>query len=370
MFTGPRNQPAKDSISITATLESSHTTRIAESIVTLDRFDRIYEIHRLLSGARRAVTPARIDEALECSPATRKRIIHNMRLFLNAPIVYDREQQGYRYETGTDGGMYELPGLWFNASELHALLAMRELLSNVQPGMLDEQLSPIANRIHGLLDIVRPGDKDISQCIRIIGIAHRAPGRHFQTIAGAIVQGRRLTIEYRSRVNGEISIRDVSPQRLIHYRDNWYLDAWCHLRNDLRSFAVEEIVLAKAGTPAAITVSDQLLKQHFSSAYGIFAGAADKTAVLRFCTPRARWVAREQWHPEQTGEWLDDNHYELRVPYGNPTELVMDILRHGNFVEVIAPASLRKAVKRQLRAALDAYTSRMGQTQGEREENN
>lgn len=335
----------------------------------MDRFDRFYEIHRLLTGARYPIPSHQLDEALECSPATRKRIIRNMRLFLNAPIVYDREHQGYRYEPDADGGSYELPGLWFNASELHALLAMHELLSHVQPGLMDQQLSPIADRIQQLLKLVNPGDEDIARNIRIIGIAHRQPGRHFQTLASAIVQNRRLAIAYRSRQTGDVSTREVSPQRLVHYRDNWYLDAWCHLRNDLRSFAVEEITKARTLDDRAKAISDDRLTHHFASAYGIFAGEAKKQAVLRFRNPRARWIAKEQWHPEQTGAWLDADHYELRIPYGDPTELVMDILRHGSSVEVIAPSALKEAVQRELRDALTRYEAKPEAIKREPKEN-
>ena len=70
---------------------------------------------------------------------------------------------------------------------------------------------------------------------------------------------------------------------------------------------------------------------------------------------RARWVADEQWHPRQTGRFLEDGRYELRVPYSDPRELVMDILRHGPDVEVMAPPELSAAVAETLRAASGQY---------------
>lgn len=323
----------------------------------MDRFDRIFEVHRLLSGARGVVPRRRLDEALECSPATTKRILRNMRLYLNAPIEYDRERGGYYYQSASaDGAMYELPGLWFNASELQALLVMRELLSGVQPGLLDAQLSPLADRIHRLLELTHQRDDDIAQRVRIIGIGTRDPAAHFQTLAGATMAGKRLQIEYHKRATGEIISRVVSPQRLVHYRDNWYVDAWCHLRDGLRSFAVEEIGQVKTLNQKAKKIPDRQLNQHFAAAYGIFAGPASHTAVLRFTNPRAQWVAKEQWHPEQQGRWLDDGRYELRVPYGDPTELVMDVLRHGASVEVVEPRELREVVEGELAEALARYS--------------
>ena len=106
---------------------------------------------------------------------------------------------------------------------------------------------------------------------------------------------------------------------------------------------------------AALDVPEAKLDEHFAAAYGIFAGSPKQIAVLRFTAERARWVADEQWHPRQAGRFLDDGRYELEVPYSDPRELVMDILRHGPDVEVIAPPELRAMVAERLLAASGQY---------------
>ena len=91
--------------------------------------------------------------------------------------------------------------------------------------------------------------------------------------------------------------------------------------------------------------------------YGIFSGKANKTVVLCFSADRARWVADERWHPQQVGQFLTDGRYQLRLPFRDARELIMDVLRHGPDVEVVAPESLRDAVVAKLREALDRYLS-------------
>jgi predicted DNA-binding transcriptional regulator YafY len=88
----------------------------------------------------------------------------------------------------------------------------------------------------------------------------------------------------------------------------------------------------------------------------IFGGKADKVAVLVFTAERARWVADERWHPQQEGRWLEDGRYELRIPYREARELVMDILRHGAGVEVSEPLEMAIVVRDELRAAFAAYS--------------
>ena len=320
----------------------------------MDRFDRIFELNRILQSARYPVSRQKLQEALECSRATVKRLIEEMRLYLNAPIVYDRGANGYRYDP-SEGEMYELPGLWFNASELQALLTVQQLLEGVQPGLLDSHLQPLRRRIDELLSRQAPGNEPISRRIRLLQAAARPAGPHFTLLAGALAARRRLRLTYYSRSQDSLSEREVSPQRLTHYRDNWYLDGWCHLRNGLRTFSLDAIREARELDETAIELAEPELDEHYAAAYGIFSGKAHQQAVLRFSPPQARWVATERWHPQQQGCWLDDGRYELTLPFGHSAELVMDLLRYGPDVEVVSPAALRQQVTARLRAALKLY---------------
>jgi proteasome accessory factor C len=320
----------------------------------MDRFDRIFELNRILQGARRPVSRRRLEEELECSRATVKRIIEDMRLYLNAPIVYDRELGGYRYDQA-EGEMYELPGLWFNASELHALLTVQQLLAGVQPGLLDQHLKPLQKRIDELLKVQHAGSDGLPSRVRILQVAARRSGAHFRAVAGALAQRQRLSIRYFNRGTDARNERTVSPQRLAYYRDNWYLDAWCHLRDGLRTFALDAIESAAPLEQPALEVPENDLDRHYASSYGIFAGVPDQVAVLRFTPERARWVSNEQWHRDQRGRFLADGSFELSVPYSSELELAMDVLRYGPDVEVIAPECLRVEVRRRLRAALARY---------------
>lgn len=152
----------------------------------------------------------------------------------------------------------------------------------------------------------------------------------------------------------------------MHYRDNWYLDAWRHRRKALRSFAVDRIRQCSVIDRAATEIADAELDAHYASAYGIFAGEANKIAVLRFTAEAARWVADEQWHPEQQGHFLVDGGYELQVPYEDERELVMDVLRYGAEVEVVGPKGLREEVTERLRKAARQYSERTNQVSANR----
>lgn len=324
----------------------------------MDKFDRIYKLHDILRDRRTPISREDLMRRLECAEPTVYRLIRVLKDYLHAPLEWHEELGGYYYRRAAEGGTYELPGLWFNARELQALIVFDRLLESLEPGLLGEHLAPLSRRISELLQHKHLGMSEAAQRIRILGMASRPAGEWFHVLAGATLQRKKLRMTYHGRNRDQVTERIVSPQRLVHYRDNWYLDGWCHSRNGLRSFAVDRVRNAVELEEAAESRSEEELNEHYASSYGIFAGRANKTAVLRFSAERARWVADERWHPEQVGQFLTDGRYELRIPYRDDRELVMDILRHGPEVEVISPDSLRNAVAKRLQTALNFYVEK------------
>jgi predicted DNA-binding transcriptional regulator YafY len=321
----------------------------------MDKFDRIYQLHSLFSGRRTPVPLEEITSRLECSKATFYRLMAEMRNYLRAPIERDPESGGYHYASAAKGDAYELPGLWFSAHELQSLAVLQKLLDGLQPGFLEEQLAPLAKRLDDLVQHKRLQLGETAARVRIVSLAARPIGESFRTAASATLQRHKLRFRYHSRSKDERTERIVSPQRLVHYRDNWYLDAWDDLRGALRTFSIDRILVAVELPDAPHDVPLRDLDDHLASAYGIFSGKANKAAVLRFSRERARWVADERWHPQQVGRFQIDGSYELEVPYRDSRELVMDILRYGTGVEVVSPQTLRVEVRKALEGALAQY---------------
>src|SRR6516225_4788936 len=116
----------------------------------MDRTERFYKIDQLLKDSK-VVTFARFRDALGVSRATVKRDLLYMRDRFNAPIEFDRAANGYRFGKPRAGPRYELPGLWFNATEIHALLTTLQLLGNLQPGLLGEQVPALIERLRAIL---------------------------------------------------------------------------------------------------------------------------------------------------------------------------------------------------------------------------
>jgi predicted DNA-binding transcriptional regulator YafY len=319
----------------------------------MDRTERLYRIDRMLND-RRVVPVTAFLEELEISLATFKRDLDYLRDRFNAPVIWDRDAGGYRFDKQGVGDTYALPGLWFSATEIHALLTMQQLLGSLGPGLLTPHIEPLLSRLRMMLEREDIPAEAVEKRIRIQQVNARAyEPEHFGPIATAVLQRRRIVIDHLNRHRQETSRREVSPQRLNYYRENWYLDAWCHLRNELRSFGLDAIEGVWLGTEMAQEVAEDELAAVLDAGYGIFSGKAIEWAELEFSPNRAQWVSKETWHTAQQAHFTADGHYRLKLPFSNPTELVMNILHHVPDVRVISPESLRDRVKAQLQLALD-----------------
>ncbi len=318
--------------------------------------ERLHRIKYMIQ-ARKCVPIQDFLQELEISKATFKRDLEYLRDRMNASIVFDRSEGGYRFDKPNAGEKIELPGLWFSEKEATALALMQHLLANLdQGGLIGPHIDPLMEIIDGIMGQSEVSAKELRKRIKVFGMSARKNSlENFEEIGNALFKRQRLQIEYYSKGKDETTKREVSPQRLIFYRDNWYLDAYCHMREGLRSFALDGIKETELLNKKSQEISERELNENFSESYGIFSGKATQKAKLRFTPERARWVSGETWHGQQVSSYDKDGYYILEFDYNQDPELVMEIVKHGSAVEVLSPAGLRKRVKDELTKALRNY---------------
>lgn len=297
-------------------------------------------------------------ETLGVSRATVKRDICYMRDRLHAPIVWDRERRGYRFEDADPNfPQYSLPGVWFNSEEAYALLTLEYMLRNIQPGLLEPHIKLLERKIR---DILEPGSehslKELRRRIKIINKGAPSPdSRDFGTITAALLGRLKLNVNYVNRETHEVTARVVSPQRLVYYNAVWYLDSWCHLRNGLRTFRVDNLTDIELTAQIACDIEANRLDSILASGYGIFSGEDTELVVLRFSRHVSLWVAREKWHSHQQIEYDGQGRLIMTLPFSADSELIQQILKYGPELEVLKPVRLRKKIKFMLCAASRIY---------------
>jgi len=318
------------------------------------QIDRLHELLDIFHARRYPIQFKDLLGLVDYSEPTLKRYIRKLRE-LGAPLHYDFRSQGYILDKTDDESMH-FPGLWFNVSELHSLLTIHELIDKLDPGWFKAELLPLRALIEKRLAARGVQTGELTKRIHFIGVGIRlCCPLAFRTTATALMERKRLKLRYHGRGEDKVTTRHVSPQRLIYYRGNWYLAVYCHTRRALRTLALDRMSEVVPQEMDCIEINEEQLRDHFTSSFGIFAGHPEQEAVLVFSRESARWVAEERWHPNQQSRWLTDGSFELRLPYADQRELVMEILRHGAGVRVVGPPELRQAVRERLRSALGQY---------------
>lgn len=319
----------------------------------MNQTERYYRIHQLIHE-RGCVPFNALMHALEVSRATLKRDLMHLRDRMNAPIVFDRDAGGYRYEAGTVGPRFQLPGLWFSSDEILALMTMHQMLESLDAGgLLGPHIKPLMDRLAKALGSEDVPAREVLRRVRLMASQRRRVAlKWFELVGRALVARKRLDISYYTRSRDERSQREISPARLVHYRGNWYLDAWCHRTEGVRMFALDSIEDARLLDSRAKDLAMKQVDEETAGGYGIYRGRKLSWATLVFSAEAARWVRDEVWHDDQKSRDLPDGRYELKLPYSDSRELEMDILKHGENVRVLEPAGLKQKITERLRAAL------------------
>lgn len=316
------------------------------------KLDKPLKLYQILKSRRFPVPLRTLADQLDCSERTVKYHLDALRNECNAPIDYI-EGRGWILDQNNNQA-WEMPGLWLTEQDIQSMLLLMSILERFDNGLLHKALQPVSRLINDTLSARNISRAEIDKRIKIIPLANTAiPDKHLRCVFSALVKRKQVTIDYCDYQRNHTH-RRISPQRLIYYRDNWSIDAWCHRRNELRTFALSRISEAELTKQQAVNIPDDELDHYYSPGYGLFSGKAKYTARLRFFAAISREIAKQQWHPKQQGKW-DGEDYLLTLPYSDPRELVQDILRHSPNVIVESPASLKNSVKRQLQAALALY---------------
>lgn len=309
--------------------------------------ERTPDLGSLLKRKKSGVGRRFLEIRWACSAATVHRVVKAAREGFGLPIRFDATKGTYYLDPEQAA---EIPGLWFGTEELSGLLSLSHWLDTLGSGVLREMLDPLRERLQALLEQRGIRIESWKERIRFLPMGSRAvPQDVLLPISRAVLERKRLAFAYRGVQDAAYAERNVSPQTLVRYRDNWLLDAYCHTHKGLRSFALSRMKDLRIESAPARDIPRAELDAFFSGAYGIFSGKARRDAVLVFEGLAARLVEKEQWHPKQRMRALDGGGVRLEFPCGDVRELVRDIMRYADEVAVHGPWELQEAFSEMVR---------------------
>lgn len=312
---------------------------------------RVWEIIRLIQdgGYPNACT---IAERFECSIRTAERYIAKLRDLVAEDLTFEKAHRGYRFAVGGPN----LPKLRLSEGEAAAMFLAARLLHQCRGTPYEDAVAGALAKLSYLF----PKEVTLDDAARLGGwVSFRVEplrGEESKVMQAFVVmeaaQEARETVHVRyfTASRGERTERDIDPYHL-HFQDGvWYVIAHCHLRGQVKVFALDRIEdIAASGrsfeVPEGFSVKDFL-----KSSFRIEVGDPVDVAV-RFAPEQARYVRGKTWHESQAIEELPDEKGQvgtggliLRMRVGGLGEVKRWVLSFGAGAEALGPEKLREAV--------------------------
>jgi len=301
------------------------------------KFDSLMMIlNKLDSGEK--VTVDSLREDLGVSERTVFRYLNTIQV-AGFPIVFDKEQGGYAFMEG-----YSLKRPDLSIEETLALGISRKMMAGMGSGW-EESMKHIEDKLS-----VKKTDIPRHIILSGGGLPPEV-ATHIGLIHKAIMGFQKLKLVYRPLYTDDITKRKVDPYYLFFEEEFWYFRGYCHLREEIRTFALDRIISLKMLNEHFIP-RNIAPEEEFSGAFGTVVDGEPVEVVLRFDPECKPYIQRKKWHQSQRERELKDGRLELRFRVNGLEGITSWIYRWLPYVEVVSPKELKENVREDLEAAL------------------
>jgi proteasome accessory factor B len=312
--------------------------------------ERMLHIHQAL---QRGKFPNATTLAFDLEVCTKSvhRDLDFMRDRLKLPIEYNAARFGYWYTSEVK----VFPTLQITEGELFALVVAEKALQQYRGTSFEKPLlSALRKMEQSLPETISLSLTDIEQTISfrtraepILDLAI------FDTLAKATAGGRQVELDYRKPGQQQIERRVVDPYHLANINGEWFLFAFDHLRNDIRTFVPARIKSIRQTGKTFQRRQKFSLEERLRGSFGVHSGEGKFRVVLRFNEKVADYVREKKWHDSQKLRELKKGGVELRMNLSSLVEVERWVLGWGGNAVVIEPpqlaASVRNAAERIVR---------------------
>jgi predicted DNA-binding transcriptional regulator YafY len=300
--------------------------------------------------ANRWPTAATLARELEVTLRTIRRDVAYLRYQLRAPIQFDPVRNGYHYTEPT----YRLPFLQLTQGELVALYLAERLLRQLEGTPFESDLRQAIAKLATMLpDGVTVRLDTMADFLAVLPASRPSyDPESFCALSSAVVCRRRVEMVYWTAGRNETTRRVFDPYDLALIDDGWYAVGYCHLRDDVRVFALQRVRSVRTTDETFARPPDFRLDDYMKGSFRAVRGDGDHDVVLRFAPEVAGRIAEKQWHPSQVLEPQTDGSLIVRFRLTSLVEVKRWVMYWGQECEVVEPPELRGTIDQSVSAML------------------
>ena len=311
--------------------------------------ERMLRIHQALQAGG-FPNASKLAKEIEVSAKTIHRDLEFMRDRMNLPVEFDGGHRGYYY----NGEVSNFPTLQITEGEIFALVVAEKALQQYRGTSFEKPLlSAIKKMEQSLPDTISLNLADVGQTISFRTRAEPILNLEiFEVLARAVAGRQQLELQYR-KPGQKPEARIVDPYHLANINGEWFLFAFDHARNDIRTFAPARIQSAKATGKVFERSQKFSLEKRLRDSFGVHSGEGKFEVVIRFGPRAADYIREKKWHPSQSRRDFKDGSLELKMKLSSLAEVQRWVLSWGGDAKVLRPPELADSVRQAATAILD-----------------
>jgi proteasome accessory factor B len=315
--------------------------------------ERMLRIHQLIQSGT-FPNASSLAQQLEVSTKSIHRDLEFMRDRLDLPLEFNRARLGYFYTQEVSA----FPTIQITEGELFALIVAEKALQQYRGTSFEKPLlSAIKKMEQSLPETI---SLDLADVERAISFRTRAEPildlDVFDCLAKATAARRQLELSYRKPGTQQAERRVVDPYHLANINGEWFLFAFDHLRNDIRTFVPARIKSVRQTGRSFVRQKQFSLDVRLRDSFGVHSGRGTFDVVLRFSNGVADYIREKKWHDSQQLRVLSGGELELRMRLSSLAEVERWVLGWGGNAVVVQPPELADAVKMAAKKILDSVS--------------
>jgi proteasome accessory factor B len=312
--------------------------------------ERMLRIHQIIQSGEYP-TASDLARELEVSAKSIYRDLEFIRDRLELPVEYDAVQNGYHYTEEVSS----FPTLQITEGEFFALLVAEKALQQYRGTTFEKPLVSAFRKMSASLpETISLNLADWQETISFRTSAQpKVDLEVFEALAKATAQRQQLTLTYRKPGRQEAEPRTVDPYHLANVNGEWFLFAYCHLRQAIRTFVPTRIQAITATGKRFTRPKDFSLKKSLRDSFGVHSGQGEFRIRIRFAEVVADYIREKKWHPSQELRELPDGGVDLELTLSSLVEIQRWILGWGGHAVVLFPPELKAAVDEAARRILE-----------------
>jgi predicted DNA-binding transcriptional regulator YafY len=320
-----------------------------------DQLARQWRIIQTLVSSKYGKSAADLAQELDCHPRTVYRDLEALEV-AGFPMYTDRVE-GKNLWSLLDTVKHQMP-IPFSLTELLALYFGRDMLKVFKNTVFYDSLESLFQKVKTTL----PPESiaylnNVEQTLHVGLKPYKEYGKFKEIINQvneAAIKKRSLELVYFTMSRKKETRRMVDPYRIWFFNGTFYLIGYCHLRGEVRIFALDRIKMLHQ-TRETFTVPEHFdLEDFMRPSFGVFQGEPVKIKVW-FSADIAGYIKEKVWHESQKIETLEDGSIVFEAEVAGTEEIRFWIMSWGSKALVLEPESLRDSVHTEAAATLQRY---------------